>query len=115
MLTFDPKDNAAAAQQLRVLKEQLCTARQRGMPAWLANVHSHTTLESHLSKGYHAEGFGLFLELNAYTSRDDKPAPQEQPQAPEGNEELLGLAGLARTSGPEPGSSQNTLVQGNPG
>ena len=115
VLAFYPEDSAAAAQRLRALQEQLRTARQQGMPAWLADVHSHTTLESHLSKGYHAECFGLFLELNAYTSQNYKPDPQEQPQAPQGNEELLGLAGLPETLGPETGPPQNTHAQGNPG
>ena len=115
VLAFDPQDDAAAAQRLRALKEQLCIARQQGMPAWLADVHSHTILESHLSKGYHAECFGLFLELNAYTSQDYKPDLQEQPPAPERSAELFGLAGLAESSGPKPGSPQNTLAQGNPG
>ena len=62
VLAFDPEDDAAAAKRLRALKEQLCIARQQGMPSWLADVHSHTILESHLSKGYHGECFGLFLQ-----------------------------------------------------
>ncbi|KAL3138353.1 hypothetical protein ABBQ32_006156 [Trebouxia sp. C0010 RCD-2024] len=115
VLAFDPEDDAAAAQRLRALKEQLCIARQQGMPSWLADVHSHTILESHLSKGYHAECFGLFLELNAYTSQDYKPDPQEEPPAPERSAELLGLGGLAESSGPKQGTPQNMLAQGNPG
>lgn len=112
VLAFDPENDAAAAQRLRAMKEQLCIARQQGMPSWLADVHSHTILESHLSKGWHAECFVLFLMMNAYTSQDHKPDLQEQPPAPERNAELLGLA---ESSGPKPGSPQNTLAQGNPG
>ena len=112
VLAFDPEDDAAAAKRLRALKEQLCIARQQGMPSWLADVHSHTILESHLSKGYHAECFGLFLELNAYTSQDYKPNLQEQPPAPERSAEL---GGLAETSGPKQRTPQNMLAQGNPG
>ncbi|KAL3136176.1 hypothetical protein ABBQ32_007190 [Trebouxia sp. C0010 RCD-2024] len=110
VFAFDPEDNAAAAQKLRALKEQLCMARQRGLPAWLADVHSHTILESHLSKGYHEECFDLFLMLNAYISQNYCPVSHEQ-----GEEEPLGLAGLMETTGPEPASPQNTLAQGNPG
>ena len=114
VLAFDPEDDAAAAKRLRALKEQLCIllARQQGMPSWLADVHSHTILESHLSKGYHGECFGLFLELNAYTSQDYKPDLQEQPPAPERS---AVLGGLAESSGPKQGTPQNMLAQGNPG
>ena len=69
VLAFDPEDDAAAAQRLRAMKEQLCMARQQGLPAWLADVHSHTILESHLSTGYHEECFDLFLTMNAYISQ----------------------------------------------
>jgi len=110
VLAFDPEDDAAAAQRLRAMKEQLCMARQQGMPAWLADVHSHTILESHLSKGYHEECFDLFLMMNAYISQNYRPGSHEQ-----GEEEPLGLAGLMETTGPEPASPQNTLAQGNPG
>ncbi len=112
VLAFDPEDDAAAAKRLRALKEQLCIARQDGMPSWLADVHSHTILESHLSKGYHGECFGLFLELNAYTSQDYKPDLQEQPPALERSAEV---GGLAESSGPKQGTPQNMLAQGNPG
>ncbi|KAL3150149.1 hypothetical protein ABBQ32_000013 [Trebouxia sp. C0010 RCD-2024] len=88
VLAFDPEDNAAAAQKLRALKEQLCMARQRGLPAWLADVHSHTILESHLSKGYHEECFDLFLMLNAYISQNYCPVSHEQ-----GEESRLGWQG----------------------
>ena len=110
LLAFDPEDDAAAAQRLRAMKEQLCMARQQGMPAWLADVHSHTILESHLSKGYHEECFDLFLMMNAYISQNYRPGSHEQ-----GEEEPLGLAGLMESTGPEPASPQNTLAQGNPG
>ncbi len=112
VLASDPEDDAAAAKRLRALKEQLCIARQQGVPSWLADVHSHIILESHLSKGYHGECFGLFLELNAYTSQDYKPDLQEQPPAPERSAEL---GGLAESSGPKQGTLQNMLAQGNPG
>ncbi len=110
VLAFDPEDDAAAAQRLRAMKEQLCMARQQGMPAWLADVHSHTILESDLSKGYHGECFDLFLMMNAYIRQNYCPGSHEQ-----GAEEPLGHAGLADITGPEPASPQNTLAQGNPG
>ena len=110
VLAFDPEDGAAAAQRLRAMKEQLCMARQQGMPAWLADVHSHTILESDLSKGYHEECFDLFLTMNAYISQNYRPCSHEQ-----GEEEPLGLAGVLEATGPEPASPQNTLAQGNPG
>ena len=110
VLAFDPEDDAAAAQRLRAMKEQLCMARQQGMPAWLADVHSHTILESDLSNGYHEECFDLFLMMNAYISQNYRPGSHEQ-----GEEEPLGLAGLTETTGPEPAAPQNTLAQGNPG
>ncbi len=110
VLAFGPEDDAAAAQRLRAMKEQLCMARQQGMPAWLADVHSHTILESHLSYGYHEECFDLFLMLNAYISQNYRPGSHEQ-----GEEEPLGLAGLTETTGPEPAAPQNMLAQGNPG
>ena len=110
VLAFDPEDNAAAAQKLRALKEQLCMARQRGLPAWLADVHSHTILESHLSQGHHEECFDLFLMMNAYISHNYCPVSHEQ-----GEEEPLGLAGVMEATGPEPAPPQNTLAQGNPG
>ena len=110
VLAFDPEDDPAAAQRLRALKEQLCIAHQQGMPSWLADVHSLTILESHLSKCS-----DLFLMMNAYTSQDYKPDLQKQPPAPERSAELLGLGGLAESSGPKPGYPQNMLAQGNPG
>ena len=110
VLAFDPEDDVAAAQRLRAMKEQLCMARQQGMPAWLADVHSHTILESDLSKGYHEECFDLFLMMNAYISQNFRPGSHEQ-----GEEEPLGLAGVMEATGPEPASPQNTLAQGNPG
>ena len=110
VLAFDPEDDAAAAQRLRAMKEQLCMARQQGMPAWLADVHSHTILESDLSYGYHEECFDLFLMMNAYISQNYRPGSHEQ-----GEEEPLGLAGLTETTCPEPAAPQNTLAQGNPG
>ena len=70
-------------------------ARQRGLPAWLADVHSHTILESHLSKGYHEECFDLFLMMNAYISQNYCPVSHEQ-----GEEEPLGLAGMMEATGP---------------
>ena len=33
VLAFDPEDDAAAAKRLRALKEQLCIARQQGVPS----------------------------------------------------------------------------------
>ena len=92
------------------MKEQLCMARQQGMPAWLADVHSHTILESDLSKGYHEECFDLFLMMNAYISQIYRPGSHEQ-----GEEEPLGLAGVVEATGPEPASPRNALAQGNLG
>ncbi|KAL3146223.1 hypothetical protein ABBQ32_002924 [Trebouxia sp. C0010 RCD-2024] len=110
VLAFAPEDDTAAAQRLRAMKEQLCMACQQGMPAWLADVHSHTILESHLSKGYHEECFDLFLMMNAYISQNYRLGSHEQ-----GEEEPLGLAGSVETTCPEPACPQNTLAQGNPG
>ncbi|KAL3160450.1 hypothetical protein ABBQ32_010769 [Trebouxia sp. C0010 RCD-2024] len=104
VLAFDPEDHAAAAQRLRAMKEQLCMARQQGMPAWLADVHSHTILESHLSKGYHEECFDLFLMMNAYISQNYRLGSHEQ-----GEEEPLGLAGSVETTCPEPASPRTHL------
>ena len=108
VLAVGPEYEAAAAQRLRAMKERLCMARQQGMPAWLADVHSHTILESRLSKGYHEECFDLFLMMNAYISQNYRPGSHEQ-----GKEEPLGLAGLMETTGTEQASRQNTLAQGN--
>ena len=113
VLTSDLQEESTAAQRMRTLQGQLRAARQQGMPGWLLDVHSHNILASHLSKGYHEECFDVFLEQNAYTIRiyEQEADSQEhvaQPPVPEGDEELIGLAGLVQNgpSGP---------TQGNPG
>lgn len=71
---------------MKTLQGQLRAARQQGMPAWLLDVQSHNILESHLSKGY------------------------AQPAVPEGDEELVGVAGLVQ-DGP---TGPTGPAQGNP-
>lgn len=113
VLTSDLQEESTAAQRMRALQGQLRAARQQGMPAWLFDVHSHNILEGHFSKGYHAECFDVFLKQNAYTVRmyDQEADSQEhvaQPPVLEGDEELIGLAGLVHGGPTGP-------AQGNPG
>ena len=113
VLTSDLQEESTAAQRMRPLQGQLRAARQQGMPAWLFDVHSHNILESHLSKGYHAECFDVFLKQNAYIIRMyDQEADSQEHVAPpsvlESNEELIGLAGLVQGGPTGP-------TQGNPG
>ena len=113
VLTSDLQEESTVAQWMRTLQGQLRAARQQGMPAWLFDVHSHNILESHLSKGYHEECFDVFLKQNAYTIRmyDQEADSQDhvaQPPMLEGDEELIGLAGLVQGGPTGP-------TQGNPG
>ena len=113
VLTSDLQEESTAAQRMRTLQGQLRAARQQGMPAWLFDVHSHNILESHLSKGHHEECFDVFLKQNAYTIRmyDQEADSQDhvaQPPMLEGDEELIGLAGLVQGGPTGP-------AQGNPG
>ena len=113
VLTSDLQEESTAAQWMRTLQGQLHAARQQGMPAWLFDVHSHNILESHLSKGYHEECFDVFLKQNAYTIQmyDQEADSQDhvaQPPMLEGDEELIGLAGLVQGGPTGP-------TQGNPG
>ena len=105
----DPADPAAAMHLLARLKQELKAANEVGLPNWLADVHARTTLESHLSKGWHSDVFDCFLEMNSYRSIDWEEDHLRQLLTEA--DDAIGLAALTLL----PSSPMPLLEQGNPG